>query len=189
MTTKTAGIADAAYLALRLPPGTRVTYHGTDAASHGEWTVQPCACRLCTAATLLGRTARRYELYTLDGKPGPLVHVRHTSVTPVVGSAELNEAGIWLPTKYAASHLRRELRRAFPGVKFSVRTGQRKHRHEITVSWSGGPGRTAVSAIAAPLLARYGNGDRRRPQWISITVGGRSYSGAPIVSAVHLDSD
>ncbi|MEU6331622.1 LPD29 domain-containing protein [Streptomyces sp. NPDC047049] len=179
--------ADVAYLALRLPAGTRVTYHGTDATSHGEWTVQPCACRPCTAAALLGRPARRYELYTVDGKPGPLVHVRHTSVTPVPGEDELNEAICAIPTKYAAAYLRKELRRAFPDVKFFVRTGQGKHRQKISVSWTGGPGRTRVSAVAAPLLAQFGPGDRRNPRRISVTVAGRVYSGMPLVEAITLD--
>ncbi|MDX3068317.1 MULTISPECIES: LPD29 domain-containing protein [Streptomyces] len=188
MTTVTAQPADAAYLALRLPAGTRVTYHGTEAAYRGRWTVQPCACRLCAAATLFGRPARRYELYTLDGKPGPLVHVRHTSVTPIVGDAELNEATCAIPAKYAAVHLRKELRRIFPGVKFSVRTGTGKHRGEITVTWTGGPRRTSVSAVAAPLLARFGPGDRRIAR-VDVTVGGRRYCGVPMVSAIKLNRD
>ncbi|MEW2434227.1 LPD29 domain-containing protein [Streptomyces caniferus] len=179
--------ADVAYLALRLPAGTRVTYHGTDAAAHGEWTLQPCACHPCTAAALLGHPARRYELYTADGKPGPLVHVRHTSVTPVVGEAELNEAVCAIPTKYAAAQLRKDLRRAFPGVKFTVRTGQGKDRQKISVGWTGGPGRTRVSAVAAPLLAQFGPGDRRNPRHISVTVAGRVHSGMPMVEAVTLD--
>ncbi|MFJ8676841.1 LPD29 domain-containing protein [Streptomyces sp. NPDC093589] len=180
--------ADVAYLALRLPAGTRVTYHGTDVVSHGEWTVQPCACRSCTAYTLSGRAAKRYELYTLDGKRGPLVHVRHTSVTPVVSTDEMGEA-LWatLPTKYAAAHLRKELRRIFPGVKFSVRTGQGKDRWQIFVGWTGGPSRTRVSAVAAPLLAQFGPGDRRRPRHISVTVAGRVHSGMPMVEAIKLD--
>ncbi|MFI8932393.1 LPD29 domain-containing protein [Streptomyces sp. NPDC053474] len=183
----TTDIANTAYLALRLPAGTRVTYHGTQAALHGVWTVQPCACRRCAAATLLGQAARRYELYTVDGKPGPLVHVRHTSVTPVVGTAELGEAVCGaLPTKYASAYLRKELRKAFPGVKFSVVTGRGKDRWTISVSWAGGPGRTQVGAIAAPLLAKFGPGDRRRPRHISVTVGGRVRTGMPRVSDVVL---
>ncbi|MEV7891584.1 LPD29 domain-containing protein [Streptomyces sp. NPDC002817] len=189
MTTATAQPADAAYLALRLPAGTPVTYHGTEADYRGHWTVQPCACSACLVATLLGRPARRYELYTLDGKPGPLVHVRHTSVTPVVGEAELGEAVIGIPTKYAAVHLRRELRRVFPGVKFSVRTGTGKRCDEISVTWSGGPRRTSVSAVAAPLLAQFGPGDRRSPRHVCVTVGGRVYSGMPKVGAINLHRD
>lgn len=180
--------ADTAYLALRLPAGTRVTYHGTNAASHGTWTVQPCACRLCTAATLLGRPARRYELYSVDGKRrGPLVHVRHTSVTPTMGEDEMGEA-VWaiLPTKYAAAHLRRLLREAFPGVKFSVRTGQGRERWQISVSWTGGPGRTQVSAVAAPLRARFGPGGQRRARAIRVNVAGRPRSGVPLVEKICL---
>ncbi|MFD3422101.1 LPD29 domain-containing protein [Streptomyces decoyicus] len=179
--------AEVAYLALRLPVGTRVVYHGTDAASHGEWTVQPCACRRCAGAAWLGRPARRYELYTADGRPGPLVHVRHTSVTPVPGEEELNEANCAIPTKYAAVHLRKELRRTFPSVKFTVRTGQGKHRQKISVSWTGGPGRTQVSAVVAPLLAQFGPGSRRKPRRISVTVAGRVHSGMPLVEAITLD--
>ncbi|MFJ1742439.1 LPD29 domain-containing protein [Streptomyces microflavus] len=180
--------ADAAYLALRLPAGTQVTYHGTSAASHGIWTVQPCACRLCTAATLLGRPARRYELYTADGKRrGPLVHVRHTSVTPTMSEDEMGEA-VWaiLPTKYAAAHLRRVLHDAFPGVKFSVRTGRGRDCWRISVSWTGGPGRTQVSAVAAPLRARFGPGGQRRASAIRVNVAGRPRSGVPLIEEISL---
>ncbi|MGW1976722.1 LPD29 domain-containing protein [Streptomyces sp. NPDC001889] len=186
MTAKTADIADAAYLALRLPTGTRVTYHGTDRASHGQWTVQPCACRRCTTAAYLGLPARRYELYTADGRPGPLVHVRHTSVTPVAGEAERSEAVCTLPPKHAAAHLRGELRRAFPGVRFSVLTGRGKHWGTLSVTWSGGPGRTAVAAVAAPLLAQFGPGGRHLPRRISVSVAGRAHHGMPLISAVTL---
>ncbi|WP_431983804.1 LPD29 domain-containing protein [Streptomyces qinglanensis] len=179
--------ADTAYLALRLPAGTRVMYRGSDASHHGEWTVQPCACPHCCTAILLGQPARRYELRTADGKPGPLVHVRHTSVIPLPDEQEMNEAGDWLAAKYAAVHLHQELRRASPRVKFFVRTGRNRKQHEITVSWSGGPGRTAVDAVTAPVLARYGADGPRRPRPLTVTVGGRMHRGVPIISAVHLD--
>ncbi|MFI0742437.1 LPD29 domain-containing protein [Streptomyces sp. NPDC021100] len=186
MNTALAEHKNAAYLALRLPAGTQVTYHGTLADAHGQWTVHPCSCRRCSWAVWRERPATRYELRAVDGSaPGP-VHVRHTSVTPVPSRAELNEAAKWLSTKYVAVHLRKELRRAFPGVKFSVRTGQGGRWSEITVRWSGGPNRTAVGAVVAPLRAHYGNDGRCRPRPITVTVGGRTASGAPMVSAIHL---
>ncbi|GAA3087511.1 hypothetical protein GCM10020000_87940 [Streptomyces olivoverticillatus] len=187
MNTTVAEHENAAYLALRLPAGTQVTYHGTLTDSHGQWTVQPCSCRRCTWAVWRERPATRYELRATDGSAARLTHVRHTSVTPVPSQTEINEAGKWLVAKYAAVHLRKELRRAFPGVTFSVRTGQGKHRWEITVSWSGGPGRTAVSAVTAPLRAHYGSDGRCRPRAIAVTVGGRTLVGAPMVSAIHLN--
>lgn len=79
------------------------------------------------------------------------------------------------------------LRQTFPGVKFSVRTGQGKNAHEISVRWSGGPGRTAVSTVTAPLVATYGTGQRRRPQSLTVTVGGRVSSGIPMVAAIRLN--
>ncbi|MFF6829937.1 MULTISPECIES: LPD29 domain-containing protein [Streptomyces] len=178
----------AAYLALRLPAGTEVTYHGTATEDHGRWTVRPCSCGRCVLAVLRGLPATRYELWAQGAQRPGVTHVRHTSVRPVVSEDELNET-VWatLPTKYVSAHLRTVLRRTFPGVKFSVRTGQGKHAHEITVSWSGGPGRTAVSTVTAPLLATYGAGQRRRPRAVTVTVGGRTRSGMPVAAAIHLN--
>ncbi|MEV6425990.1 LPD29 domain-containing protein [Streptomyces sp. NPDC051662] len=179
--------ASAAYLALRLPAGTKVTYQGTLEEGHGQWLVSPCNCRHCTASAFFGRPARRYELLTLDGRPSPYIHVRHTSVTPVVSEREREYATGTLLPKVAAVHLRKQLRRAFPGVKFSVRTGRGKAMWELSVSWTGGPGRTAVSAVTAPLLATYGPSEERRPARISVTYAGREYHGTPLLAAIALN--
>ncbi|MFF9436331.1 LPD29 domain-containing protein [Streptomyces sp. NPDC014735] len=178
---------DASYLALRLPAGTRVTYRGTLEEAHGEWLVSPCNCRHCAASTFFGRPARRYELLTPDGRPSPYAHVRHTSVTPVVSDREFQYATCRLAPKIVAVHLRKQLRRAFPDVKFSVRTGRGKEMPELSVTWTGGPGRTAVSTVTAPLLHTYGRSEERRPARISVTHAGRDYHGTPSVAAITLN--
>ncbi|MFD7556471.1 LPD29 domain-containing protein [Streptomyces sp. NPDC059835] len=187
MTTIATDIADAAYLALRLPAGTKVTYKGTIGEGHGQWLVSPCNCRYCAASAVLGRPARRYELLTLDGKPSEYVHVRYTSVLPVVGLEELEYAAEVLAPKTVAAYLRIQLRRAFPGVTFSVRTGRGKKARELSVTWTGGPRRTAVSAVSAPLLATYGRSEERSPARIAVTVAGRVHCGMPAVAAVTLN--
>ncbi|MER0477064.1 LPD29 domain-containing protein [Streptomyces sp. Edi2] len=174
------------YRALRLTPGARVTYHGSVDAAHGEWTVHPCSCRWCTRDVRRGIPAPRYELRTLEGRTTGPYHVRHTSVTPVIGEEELNQADMRVSTKATAAYLRRQLRAAFPGVKFSVRCGQDRKRGDITVTWGGGPSKTAVHTITAPLLARYDTPDRVRPRAITVTTGGRTYSGTPNAAAIHL---
>ncbi|MEU5900434.1 LPD29 domain-containing protein [Streptomyces venezuelae] len=186
MNTLTDPTMDASYLALRLPAGTKVTYTGTLKEAHGQWLVSPCNCRRCTTATLFGSPARRYELLALDGTPSHYVHVRHTSVIPVVGDKERDYALIGVPPKAVAVHLRKQLRRAFPGVTFSVRTGRGKQAGELSVTWSGGPGRTAVGTVTAPLLANYGRSDERYPARIHITTAGRTYSGTPRINAITL---
>ncbi|MEO3978952.1 LPD29 domain-containing protein [Streptomyces sp. CAU 1734] len=186
-TTTTAATASASYLALRLPAGTEVTYRGTLEEAHGRWLVSPCNCRHCTASALLGRPARRYELLALDGTPSPYLHVRHTSVVPVVSDEERAYATSYLPHKFAAVHLRAQLRRAFPGVKFSVTTGRGTKDGELSVTWTGGPGRTAVSAVTAPLLGTYGRSGNRRAAPIAVTVAGQDRWGTPMLAAITLN--
>ncbi len=185
-----ADITAPAYRALRLPPGTVIDYRGSVTDAHGTWTVQPCACAGCAAGVLLGRSATRYQLRGTDGRtPGP-GHVRHTSVVPVMSEEERNYAGSHISTRVTAIHLRRVLRAAFPGVKFSVRCGRRDAKgltpYEITVTWSGGPTRTAVATVTSPLLATYGTAEERRARRISVTTGGRTHNGSPSVYAIHL---
>ncbi|GGU38882.1 LPD29 domain-containing protein [Streptomyces violascens] len=189
MTSATARRLSAAYLALRLTPGAAVRYVGTATRLHGPATVQPCSCGMCAADVLRGLPATRYELRTADGRPTGVTHVRHTSVIPEPSEDELMNAVLGLTMRATAEYLRRLLRRTFPGVKFSVRRG-RGHgmqRYEITVGWSGGPSRTAVATVTAPLLAQYGNPEQCRPAWIAVTVDGRRHFGEPSASAIHLN--
>jgi hypothetical protein len=186
LNTDSPALADA-YLSLRLAPGTAVTYTGTKPAWHrGEWTVQPCACGTCLRKVLLGIPSTRYRLCTAKGTPAGLSHVRHSSVVPVMGEDERQHAGIYLPTRLVALHLRRQLRAAFPGTTFSVRTGTGRANTEITVRWSGPLDRTAVGTVAAPLLATYGNPRSVAARSIGVASNGRTYWGTPIVSAIHL---
>jgi hypothetical protein len=179
----------AAYLALRLTPGATVRYVGTATRVHGLATVQPCSCRICADDVLRGVPATRYELRTTDGRSTGVSHVRHTSVIPEPTEDERMHATIGLSTKATAVYLRQLLRRTFPGVKFSVRCGRGRglQRYEITVTWSGGPNRTAVATVTAPLLARYGNPEECRPAWVSVTVDGRRHHGEPGALAIHLN--
>ncbi|MER0477118.1 LPD29 domain-containing protein [Streptomyces sp. Edi2] len=193
MTSATARRLSAAYLALRLTPGAAVRYIGTATRLHGRATVQPCSCRVCAADVVRGIPATRYELRTTDGKPTGVSHVRHTSVVPEPTEDERMNAAMHLSTKATAVYLRQLLRAAFPGVKFSVRCGPKRakerylERFEITVTWSGGPSRTAVATVAAPLLAQYGNPEECRPAWVSVTVDGRRHYGEPSALAIHLN--
>ncbi|MFF8994487.1 LPD29 domain-containing protein [Streptomyces sp. NPDC014983] len=186
-----ADITAPAYRALRLPPGTVVDYRGSVARAHGTWTVQPCACNGCLADVLRGRPATRYQLVSVKGRVRGPRHVRHTSVVPVVSEEERNYAALYLPMRVTAVHLRRMLRVAFPGVKFSVRCGRRDAKglipDQITVTWTGGPTRTAVATVTSPLLATYGTAEERRARHISVTTGGRTYNGTPSVHAIHLN--
>ncbi len=174
----------AAYLALRLTPGAPVRYHGSIPQAHGAYTAHPCPCPDCTRQVLTGAPATHYELRTPAGKPGPS-HVRHTSVTPLPGEDELNEAATLLPTTVTARHLRTLLRRTFPGVLFFVRATENTPG-DITVRWTGGPTTTAVRTVTAPLLATWGTPDRCRPAPITVTVNGRTTSGLPSIAALHL---
>lgn len=183
-------MTDPAYLALRLPPGTTVEYRGSVASAHGTWTVQPCSCAGCLAGVLSGIPAMRYQLVKPDGHATGPLHVRHTSVVPTLSDEERNHAGFGVSTRVTAVHLRRMLRTDFPGTKFSVRCGRRDAKglaaYEITVTWTGGPTRTAVATLTAPLLATYGDAEHRRAPLISVTTGGRTHNGTPTLHALHL---
>jgi len=71
-----------------------------------------------------------------------------------------------------------------------VRCGRRDAKglapYEITVTWTGGPTRTAVATVTAPLLATYGDSEYRRARPVSVTSGGRTHNGTPSVFAIHL---
>ncbi|MCX4784135.1 MULTISPECIES: LPD29 domain-containing protein [unclassified Streptomyces] len=176
----------AGYLALRLPAGTWVRYTG-DAASRRLWRVQPCTCLACMSATMHGAPASHYELHALDGGALPLVHIEYTAVIPMPVPNEIYDRHTWLPPKVTATHLRRELRRAFPGVRFSVRRGRGVKSHDLTVRWSGGPGKAEVGVIVAPLLADYTNPTRRRARPVTVTRFGFTEQGTPVVDAIHLN--
>jgi hypothetical protein len=62
--------------------------------------------------------------------------------------------------KLAAQNLRKELKQAFPGVKFSVTTNRFSGGNSIDVAWTDGPIRSAVRKIADKY--QYGNFDGMR---------------------------
>ncbi|MEV6680690.1 LPD29 domain-containing protein [Streptomyces erythrochromogenes] len=187
-TFRAADVNNNAYLDLRLTPGTTVTYHGSKTEAHGTYTVQPCACRHCAARVAVGRLSNRYALHSPTTNKRVLVHVRHTSVTPLPTEDELQEAGIFLPTKLVAVHLRRILREAFPATTFSVRIGNQRTdaRYDITVRWSGGPSRTAVATATAHLKASYSTPGRYTARPVTVTTSGRHRSGRPVLNNLHL---
>lgn len=69
-------------------------------------------------------------------------------------AAGLERAGKRTGAALAAANIRRELKAAFPGVKFSVRT--RRYSH-VDVMWTAGPRTAAVEAVA--LKFKVGNFD------------------------------
>lgn len=176
----------AAYLALRLPSGTLVRRAG-EAVSSGVWTVQGCTCLECMQAMMLGASGSHYELHACGGASGPLVHVAHTAVVPILDPDEIFEHCTVISPRATATHLRRLLRRAFPGVRFSVRRGRGRDRFRLSVKWRGGPSQDEVGAVAAPLLADYATPGRRRPRPISVRRFGRTETGTPLVDEVRLD--
>ncbi|WP_432139945.1 LPD29 domain-containing protein [Streptomyces sp. bgisy154] len=176
----------AAYMALRLPSGTQVRRAG-EAVSRGLWTVQDCTCPACMQATMLGAPASHYELHALGRTVVPLMHVSHTAVVPVLEVDEIFEHCTAITMPLTATHLRRLLRHAFPGVRFSVRQGKGPDRFRLSVHWAGGPAREAVAAVAAPLLADYATPGRRRPRPISVRRFGRTHTGTPMVDEIRLN--
>ncbi|TLQ39200.1 LPD29 domain-containing protein [Streptomyces marianii] len=186
MTASTApapGSAPAGYLALRLPDGSWVRHE--DDESRRVWIAHSCACTLCMSATLLGAPASHYELRTPDGASASLTHVRYTSVIPHLHPDELLQPYTPpLTHSQTAAHLRKMLRHAFPGIRFSVR---RRSGWKLSVSWSGGPSATEVATVAAPLLADYTTPGRRRARPITVkTWFGRPFHGTPVVDAITL---
>jgi hypothetical protein len=172
----------AGYLALRLPAGSWVRHE--DDETRSIWVAQPCSCTICMSATLLGAPATHYELRAADADDAVLVHVRYTSVVPHLHPDELFQTYASSLTKpQTAAHLRKMLRRSFPGVRFSVR---RRHGLRLSVSWSGGPSRVEVATVTAPLLADYTTPGRRRAQPVTVTRFGRTTHGTPLVDAISL---
>lgn len=55
----------------------------------------------------------------------------------------------------AARNIRRQLKSAFPGIKFSVR---KRHHGSITISWTDGPTGKQVGAITAPFITGHFDG-------------------------------
>ncbi len=64
---------------------------------------------------------------------------------------------LWGPT-LAAANIRTELKRTFPGVKFSVRSEKYSGGDSIDVSWTDGPTEEEVKAISGKYKGGYFNG-------------------------------
>ncbi|MFM9452459.1 LPD29 domain-containing protein [Streptomyces europaeiscabiei] len=177
-----------AYAELRLPDGTSVERLADEPQGAVRWTVHPCACTVCLAATWAGEPPSRYELRAIgeDGASKTMAHVQYAAVVPLPHCDEILETRPVLATATdTAAHLRRQLRQAFPGVRFRVRRGKGSQRARFTVRWTGGPSRTEVSVVTAPLLADYTEG-RRRPAPITVSRFGTTRHGVPVPTSLEL---
>lgn len=54
----------------------------------------------------------------------------------------------YIPVTETAKYIRKALKKAFPGVKFSVRTDKYAGGSSIRVAWTDGPAQKAVEAVA-----------------------------------------
>ncbi|MGW6416308.1 LPD29 domain-containing protein [Streptomyces sp. NPDC055055] len=96
----------------------------------------------------------------------------------------------YVDTKHVAAELKRQLNAAFPGVKFSVRTGKGTGSAGIDVSWTDGPTDGDVAAIARPMQGSTWNGYDERYEntgnEVTVTVGGERVTGKPLVNHIGL---
>ncbi|MFB8402170.1 LPD29 domain-containing protein [Streptomyces sp. NPDC055912] len=96
----------------------------------------------------------------------------------------------YVDTKHVAAELKRRLNAAFPGVKFSVRTGKGTGSAGIDVSWTDGPTDGDVAAIARPMQGSTWNGYDERYEntgnEVTVTVGGGYVTGKPLVNHIGL---
>jgi hypothetical protein len=82
-----------------------------------------------TAATVKSHTEQRQQALA-----------NHPHLTPVA-------AGSYASAKHGAANIRQELKRAFPGIKFSVRSDVYSGGDSIDIRWAMGPTRAEVEAI------------------------------------------
>lgn len=92
----------------------------------------------------------------------------------------------YIPASIVAAHLRRELKAAFPGVKFQVRT---RHSTTIDVDWSDGPTAEQVRPLTAGLTLSKGVwGEIVASEPISLTGNkGVTETGRPSVEFLFLN--
>lgn len=91
-----------------------------------------------------------------------------------------------LGAKHVAANLRIELKRAFPGVKFSIRTGD--GRSTVEVSWTDGPPAHLVRGIADKYVNSRFDGMTDCSE-CTPTVWTNTFGGANYVRAVREESD
>lgn len=94
----------------------------------------------------------------------------------------------YIDARHVSAELKRQLTTAFPGVKFSVRRGRGTGSAAIDVSWTDGPDREPVEAIAHPMVGSRWNGadDRyeRTGNQVTVTIDGKRVTGQPVVNHI-----
>lgn len=89
----------------------------------------------------------------------------------------------------ASKNIKRELQRAFPGVKFSVRSSVFSMGDSVSVSWSEGPTTYEVDAIIGKYKEGHFNGMEDLYEYDSDRTWTKKYGGAKYVNGSRKTSD
>ncbi|GGR67493.1 DUF3560 domain-containing protein [Streptomyces roseolus] len=99
----------------------------------------------------------------------------------------------YIDTKHVSAELRRRLKKEFPGVKFSVRTGTGTGSAWISVRWTDGPDTKAVDKVKAPLHGAHWDGYSETyvatGNVLTVTVEGEQITGEPLVNGINTHRD
>ncbi|MGY3341144.1 hypothetical protein ACVW0K_007337 [Streptomyces filamentosus] len=99
----------------------------------------------------------------------------------------------YIDTKHVSAELRRRLKKEFPGVKFSVRTGTGTGSAWISVHWTDGPDTKAVNKLTAPLHGAHWDGYSETyvatDNVLTVTVKGEEITGEPLVNGITTHRD
>lgn len=95
----------------------------------------------------------------------------------------------YISTKHISAELKRRLSAQFPGVKFSVRKDTGTASAWISVSWTDGPGTSAVEAVSRPMQGAQFNGMTdsydRLDNTVTVTINGERVTGKPVVDGIN----
>ncbi|MCY0957706.1 LPD29 domain-containing protein [Streptomyces sp. H27-H5] len=96
----------------------------------------------------------------------------------------------YIDAKHVAAELKRRLKTAFPGVKFSVVRGRGTGSTGIDVTWTDGPTDGDVAEISNPMQGSRWNGYDERYEdldnTVTVTIDGKRVTGRPVVDSIHL---
>ncbi|MFJ8313998.1 MULTISPECIES: LPD29 domain-containing protein [unclassified Streptomyces] len=99
----------------------------------------------------------------------------------------------YIDTKHVAAELRNRLKKAFPGVKFSVRKGTGTASAWISVHWTDGPDTAEVDEVTRPMQGAQFNGQEDRYETtgntVTVTADGRKITGTPLVDGINNHRD
>ncbi|MFI8515294.1 DUF3560 domain-containing protein [Streptomyces sp. NPDC085460] len=99
----------------------------------------------------------------------------------------------YIDTKHVSAELRRRLKAAFPGAKFSVLTGTGTGSAWISVHWTDGPDIKAVDQVANPLHGAHWDGYSETyvhtDNELTVTVKGEQITGKPLVDGITTHRD